>query len=230
MSSRLRLGIAASARSSMLLVGLAGVIATSIACSGSSAPTPGAGGGTASDIATPAKGPAILPGSVTKPGEPPVGLAADQCNATTDGGPVTDGWLTAEIHCGDTIKGFTRGGVQKFDTKFYEKNFCTPATTNHDGGEERLYKLAVEDQTRAIVYLDSPCTNLDVAAFRGTGGDKFPTIDQAADQCEMDVKNKKGRKMLDLRVNTATDWWIVVEGQKDESEGAFALTVQCEKW
>ena len=65
--------------------------------------------------------------------------------------------------------GHTIGGVQRFDSRFYEKQFCTPRITNHDGGNERVYTLEMpEGDWTAYVTLDSPCADLDVAADEGS--------------------------------------------------------------
>ncbi len=172
----------------------------------------------------------INPGEVTMPTAPDTKLAPDQCTQVPTNAPVNNGCETAVLHCGESITGHTLGGVSKFDTRFYEKNFCTPATTDHNGGEERIYILDLpEPQTRAIVYLDTPCGNLDLAAFKVTGSQACPNADSPVGQCEMNVKPGITREKVDLWNNGPTRWWIVVEGERAE-EGAFALTVQCEKW
>jgi hypothetical protein len=171
----------------------------------------------------------LLPGTVTGPPPPDPGLSPDQCGTLNEGGGLQDDCVTAEVHCGETIIGHTRGGTNRFNTRFYEANFCTPATTQHDGGDERVYILDLPDpQTRALVYLDTPCANLDLAALKYSG-DTCPSNSSNLPQCEMFPKDGKKREKLDLYNNDPTRWWIVVEGQGEE-EGAFALTVQCIKW
>lgn len=206
--------------------------ASSSGSSGSSASS--ATSGSASDVQAPAEVtpvvPGVQPGKITKPGEPPIGLLKDSCGGMTDGGPVIDGCMTAEVHCGDVIVGHTRGGAQKLGTKFYEKYFCTPGTTNHDGGDERIYKLVVDKpQMRVLAYLDSPCANLDIAAFREGTGSTCPDVNGSIPRCEMQVK-KEARKFVDIRDNDPTSYWIVVEGQGEADEGAFSLSIQCEAW
>ena len=172
----------------------------------------------------------ILPGSVTGPPPPDAGITSGQCNDMTDGGELADqDCVTGEIHCGETIIGHTRGGVNRYNTRFYESNFCTPATTRHDGGDERVYLLDLqEEQTRAIVYLDTPCANLDLAALK-SNGTQCPSPSTSLSQCEMWPQSGTKREKVDLWNNHASQWWLVVEGQGEE-EGAFALTVQCLKW
>lgn len=217
--------------STLRLAAVTAVLAASFACDdGAAPPAASPAHPVAGDAAPPpAKGPAILPGQVTKPGEPPVAMTRDEGAGLTDGGPIVDGCMTAELHCGDVVKGHTRGGAQKLDTRFYEKSFCTPATTQHDGGDERIYKLVVtEPQTRVLAYLDTPSADLDIAAFRETSGSTCPDPAGNIPRCEMMVK-AGARKFVDIRDNDPTTYWIVVEG-KGDAEGPFGLSIQCEKW
>jgi hypothetical protein len=173
----------------------------------------------------------ILPGGVTGPPPPDAGLTASQCDDMQDGGPLMGDseCLSGTITCGDVIIGNTRGGVKRYDTKFYEHSFCTPGTTQHDGGDERVYLLELtEPQVRAIVYLDTPCANLDLAAVK-YNSDYCPSDSSNIPQCEMYPKSGTTREKVDLYNNNPTKWYIIVEGQGNE-EGSFALTVQCEKW
>ena len=228
------------------ITALSAVASVLVACGDTEPATPSSGGasgssgstgsaGSSSDVkapedAPPAVVPGVQAGKITKPGEPPIAILKEACGGMTDGGPVIDGCMTAEVHCGDVIVGHTRGGVQKLDTKFYEKFMCTPATTQHDGGDERIYKLVVDKpQMRVLAYLDSPCANLDIAAFREGTGSTCPDVTGAIPRCEMQVK-KEARKFVDIRDNDPTSYWIVVEGQGEADEGAFSLSIQCETW
>lgn len=169
----------------------------------------------------------ILPGNISGPPPPEPGIVADQCKDLKDGGPVNGpGCVTGVIHCGETLIGHTIGGVQRFDSLFYEKKFCTPRVTNHDGGDERVYKLEMpEGDWTAIVTLDTPCADLDLAALKWDGDD-CPTIKHQVHQCDMWPKDGKQREQVRLVSQNPTTWLLVVEG-KDEHEGAFSLTVQC---
>jgi len=169
----------------------------------------------------------ILPGSISGPPPPEPGIYASQCDQLEDGGPIAGpDCITATIGCNDTIVGHTIGGVRRYDSHFYEKKFCTPATTNHNGGEERIYRLDVPDgDFTAVVTLDSPCGNLDLAAMKWTG-DVCPTLDHQVSQCEMWPKPRGAREQVRLVSQNETSWLLVVEGQGEE-EGAFSLSVQC---
>ncbi len=172
----------------------------------------------------------ILPGKTTGPPPPVEGITRRQCGDLSHGGPV-DGpdCITAEIECGQTIVGHTVGGVDRFNTRFYEKFFCTPATTNHNGGNERVYYLrAPEKRQRLWVTLDTPCADLDLAVIK-VSGPKCPTMDNHVPDCEMWPKPGNKREVVDVTTMGDSEWLIVVEG-KDDEEGAFAVTVQCVDW
>jgi len=160
---------------------------------------------------------------------PESALDKDMCDDLPDGGPVSGpGCITADIQCGQTVVGHTTGGVDRFDTKFYEKKFCTPALTDHDGGDERVYRLQIPagDWT-AEVYLDTPCADLDLAAMVFDGGEDCPTLKDDVPRCEMWPKPRGKREHVRLVSQRPTTWFIVVEGKKEE-EGPFALHVECE--
>lgn len=170
----------------------------------------------------------VLPGSDSRPPVPEWVVHADQCSDLQDGGPVNGpDCITDVIECGETVVGHTVGGVQRFDSRFYEKHFCTPYTTNHDGGDERIYQLTFpEGDWKAFVYLDTPCADLDMAGIRWSG-DTCPTTSHIVPQCEMwpDAYGG-GREYMELVSQKASTWLIAVEG-KGDAEGAFALHVQC---
>lgn len=172
----------------------------------------------------------ILPGTISGPPPPAEGITRGQCGDLSDGGAVSGpGCVTAEIECGQTVIGHTKGGVQMFDTRFYEKFFCTPATTNHNGGDERVYHLVAPDgKKRLWVTLDTPCADLDLAVIK-YGGSDCPNLDSVVPDCEMWPKSGSKREVVDLTSTGTSDWLIVVEG-KDDEEGAFAVTVQCVDW
>lgn len=169
----------------------------------------------------------ILPGTISGPPPPEAGITKSQCKDLEDGGPVEGpGCITGRISCGETVIGHTIGGVRRFDTRFYERAFCTPALTNHDGGDERIYRLDMPDGPwTAVVTLDTPCADLDLAAIRWDGDD-CPTPSHIIHQCEMWPKDGTAREQVRLASTSQSSWFLVVEG-KDEHEGAFALTVQC---
>ena len=191
-----------------------------------------------SDVATPPETPADPPAAVAAvpsapdadAAEAPVdsaGIRAEECDKV-EGGAAPEGpdCLSGTLSCGDTIVGHTQGGVQLFDTKFYEKRYCTPATTNHDGGDERVYKLVLPDRDLEVdVYLDTPCADLDLAAMEWNG-DECPNEGSHIRRCEMWPKDQNAREKVHLSSKGGSTWLIVVEG-KDDEEGAFSLTVDC---
>lgn len=207
--------------------------------------TGGGGGGSGGDATADAEGAAegeplvpgatfkakekrlILPGSLSNKPAPPVeGISRGQCSEFDDGGPVTDGCFTGTLECGQTVVGHTRGGVQRYDTTFYKQYFCTPATTNHDGGDERVYYIQAPDRpVRMWFTLDTPCADLDLAVMR-VHGEECPAPGADVPDCDMWPKPGTKREVVDVPSTGQSDWIAVVEG-KDAEEGAFALTLQC---
>lgn len=164
----------------------------------------------------------------SRPPEPDPAIGPDHCSQLQSGGPLLDDCLTATIQCGETIVGHTRGGVNRYDSDFYRRNFCTPDTTNHDSGDERIYRLDMPaGDRRAFITLDSPCADLDVSAMLWND-DTCPLPAHSLPRCEMWPKDGTRREHVELVSQKATTWWIVVEG-RDQQEGAFALSVQCEE-
>ncbi len=169
----------------------------------------------------------LLPGNISGPPPPEPGIYASQCDDIKDGGSSRGpDCVTDVIKCGQTVVGHTLGGVNRYNTRFYEANFCTPATTQHDSGEERVYRIDVPAGDRTVlVTMDSPCADLDMAALKWNQ-DKCPTAKSMITQCEMWPKPMGARETVRLVSQNATSWLIVVEGKGDE-EGAFSLSVQC---
>lgn len=167
----------------------------------------------------------------TKPGDPEPGLLEAQCSDLQDGGEVQGpGCLTSKITCGEVVIGHTRGGTDRYDTRFYEQNRCTPATTDHDGGDERAYLLEMPPgERRALVWLDTPCADLDLAAvLLPMDQEACPEGDAQVPRCEMRRRKGTEREHLELvtQSKSPSRWLLLVEGV-DDHEGAFSLTVQC---
>lgn len=183
--------------------------------------------------AAPPKGktPLMLPGTRSGPGEPEVKVTADQCNQIEDGGPVKmNGCITDRIECGQSIVGHTRGGVNLLNTRWYEKNYCWPATEQKDGGDERIYAFSFPDDGAHVARftMDSPCADLDIAVFTWDKQTCPTGKEEGLFECEM--KREKGTKRESVEAVTdggrLKDWLVVVEGVRDE-EGPFSITVQC---
>jgi len=160
-------------------------------------------------------------------GEPPFGIQQDDCeNVPQNAGVDGPDCISGTISCGETVVGHTIGGTNHFSTRFYEKHHCTPATTDHNGGEERVYLLNMPDgDWTADVYLDTPCADLDLAAVKWTG-DACPNESSPVGRCEMTVRDGGSREHVRLSSRKATSWLVAVEGKSD-NEGAFAVVVQC---
>jgi hypothetical protein len=195
------------------------------------AAAPLAGGGTLSPGKVPAPSGGFF-SKLTVEGPPPI-INSDACDDMTDGGPMAGpDCVTADIKCGDTVVGHTRGGVKKYDTKYYEDHYCWPATVNRDGGDERVYRLVTDDQSPEFAgkgftveaWLDSPCADLDLTIMDG------PRNSCPTKSAYCDTTNKKGgtRGHVNRQVDAHSTYYIMVEGRNDD-EGVFAFTVKCSR-
>ncbi len=214
------------------LVLLPGCCSTDFITGGGGSDAPEIGVGETREIVTRSRtiGELINAGSQQGRPDPPMEvMTRSQCSSLSDGGEVDSNGVTGRIECGEQLVGHTRGGVQEFDTRFYEANFCTPATTDHSGGDERIYRLSVPDgRLRPWVTLDTPCADLDLAVIKWSGT-SMPSASSSVNDCEMFPKDGTTREIVDVTSDRATEWLIVVEGKGSE-EGAFGLTVQCVPW
>lgn len=168
-------------------------------------------------------------------GGPAPGITSAQCNDLTDGGPVNGpDCVTAEIKCGETVVGHTRGGVNLYNTRFYERNTCWPGTRNHNAGDERVYMfvadrsprfMAGEDRQRVSVYFDSPCADLTFTKMVGQLN-KCPR--ETAKLCDSanPFTRKMNRNTMHITVDRGEVYYFLVEGADDEN-GAFAITLEC---
>lgn len=164
-------------------------------------------------------------------GVPAAAFDANACEDLKEGGPVSGpGCLSGTLTCGGDMIGHTKGGVDLYDTKFYEKKFCWPATVDHDSGDERIYKLTMPPgEWRARITLNTPCADLDVTAIR-FDDDSCPTMRSMINQCEMVPRKNTQTEQIEVVSQTRNGhqaiWYVVVEG-KDDSEGAFSLHIDC---
>jgi hypothetical protein len=192
----------------------------------------GGDGGGAVEIGTrttPAPRQLVAAGTSTALPMPPVAVDASQCKDLSDGGDLkVNDYITDVIKCGQTVVGHTRGGVNKFNTRFWEKHFCWPATEQHDGGDERVYKFVAEGRGRAYFTLDTPCADLDIMAMTWSGS-RAPTLDSNVKDCEAKVLSGTKRERIEVPTLEGMEYLIVVEGKSSE-EGLFALTAQCGPW
>lgn len=160
----------------------------------------------------------------------PVAIKRGQCDTAGPTGGDANACGAIELRCGDVIIDTTAPGPGHFGSRFYERNFCTPATTRHDERHERVYRVVV-DQPDVVVtaVLDTPCTPLDLAIFQGDVLEACPDDAYSTPHCEMDV-NPKARKALWMLSRDVRVAWIVVEGQ-DGGDGApiepFGLSILC---
>lgn len=175
--------------------------------------------------------PSIASSAISAPPTPDPAFDSDKCDDIGEGGMVNGpDCATARISCDQQLIGHTVGGVDKFDTKFYEKKFCWPGTVDHDSGDERVYKLTMPPgEWRAFVTLHSPCADLDVVGIRWDEP-TCPDMSSMVRQCEMKPATGTTSETIELTSQTFNglepSWYIVVEG-KGDAEGPFSLHVQC---
>jgi hypothetical protein len=178
--------------------------------------------------------PGVQPGAGTppaptpaEPGPDPVVTAAN-CEDLDDGGAVAGpDCVTATITCGQRVIGHTGGGTQRFDRFLYQQHQCTPQYHDYEKGHERAYLLEIPaGDMHADVWLDTPCVDLDLAAFRLPPGTTCPTKDTFITQCDMWPDPGTERDHVRLVSQGGSRWLIVVEG-KDGAEGLFGLSVDC---
>lgn len=168
-------------------------------------------------------------------GGPPPGIKSGQCGDLTDGGPVSGpDCVTAEIKCGETVVGHTRGGVNMYNTRFYERNTCWPGTRNHNAGDERVYMfvpdksprfLAGEDRQRVSVYFDSPCADLTFTKMVGRLN-KCPRDSAKLCDSANPFTRKMNRNSMNITVDRGEVYYFLVEGADDEN-GAFSISLEC---
>lgn len=204
---------------------------------GGSSSNNGGGGGTTigAKPAVNSGGASGLIRQVAGGGGPDAGISGTQCGDLTDGGPVNGpDCVTQEIKCGETIVGHTRGGVNLYDTKFYERNTCWPGTRNHNGGDERVYMFVPdrsprfmqgEDRQRVSVYFDSPCADLTFTKMVGTLN-KCPRGSAKLCDSANPFTRKMGRNTMHITVDRGEVYYFLVEGG-DDAEGAFSITLEC---
>lgn len=174
------------------------------------------------------------PGSTTPtapldPDAPAVAMEKENCEDLKDGGPVQGpDCITQEVKCNSVVYGHTLGGTTNFDSRFYEVHMCTPRTTNHDSGEERVYLLEMpEGDHRVKAWLDTPCGDLDLTVMTVLDPTRCPTTtDGLLKICDMWPRKGTEREHVEIATQGKTHVMFVVEG-KNKDEGPFALTVQC---
>lgn len=171
--------------------------------------------------------PPPLPSTV-KPGDPEPPITANNCEDPMTPPEVKPGsCITGRLQCGQTTISTTKGGGDWFDTRFYERSYCTPATTRHDDGFERAFVLSMPaGDNHAAFFLDTPCADLDMAVMRIMDPSVCPDTSSVNEPCDMWPKPGTSREVVELSSQGETHWLVVVEG-KTAVEAPFSLTVTC---
>lgn len=191
---------------------------------------------TGGDVAEDPKVP-VVPGVQPAPGAaapapaepgPDALVTADNCDDLQDGGPVAGpDCVTAKVSCGQRVIGHTKGGTNRFDRMYYQRNQCTPAFHDYEKGGERVYLLEMPPgDHHADVWLDTPCVDLDLAAFRLPEGTTCPDAGTSLAQCEMWPDPGTERDHVRLVSQGGSRWLLIVEG-KAGAEGLFGLQIDC---
>ncbi|HJN74492.1 MAG TPA: hypothetical protein QGF58_11215 [Myxococcota bacterium] len=139
-----------------------------------------------------------------------------------DGTP-QEGCVTAEVHCGSSLDGHTRGGRSAWSNDFYMEKFCAPIHHDWDG-PERVYSFRMEPMMVATVTLESPCEDLDLFAASWPH-EGCPDLEHSVTACEADVLEGDGEFRLVTQDNPQT-WLLGVDGKLGVT-GAFTLSVEC---
>ncbi|MFT7521550.1 MAG: hypothetical protein ACI9MC_003701 [Kiritimatiellia bacterium] len=157
------------------------------------------------------------------------------CDKVPEGQPLAGpDCATAEITCGQTIVGHTKGGVNRYDTRFYERNFCWPGTRNHSGGDERVYMFdanksprfrAGDKRQRVSVTFNSPCADLSFTHMLGQIN-VCPTDSSRICDTANPFTRKNDRSHTNITVDANEVYYFLVEGA-DDAEGAFSITLEC---
>ena len=126
--------------------------------------------------------------------------------------------------------------MNRYDTRFYERNTCWPGTRDHDGGDERVYRFiaddsprfqAGEDRQRVSLYFDSPCADLTFTKMVGDDPEVCPReTARLCDTANPFSREAGTRNIMEVTVDRGEVYYFLVEGGGD-AEGAFALTLQC---
>ena len=135
--------------------------------------------------------------------------------------------LTAEIKCGDEIKGNNKMGRSTYDDDFYRAATCfaISAEGGHSG-PEMVYRLKLERKHSAVATLVSDCADLDVFAMRWNDRDLECPGKQHAQrvgECQDDMTARGGRVTMSATEKDET-YLISVDG-KSRATGNFHLNV-----
>ena len=138
--------------------------------------------------------------------------------------------LTAEIKCGDEIKGNNKMGRSTFDDDFYRGATCfaISAEGGHSG-PELVYRLNLAKKHTAVATLVSDCADLDIFTMRWNDRDlecPGPQHAQRVGECQDDMTPRGGRVTMSA-TGKAETYLIAIDG-KSRATGNFHLKVECD--
>jgi hypothetical protein len=132
-----------------------------------------------------------------------------------------------ELSCGSIISARVGGGISRFSDDFYMAKQCGPQRNGYTGPES-VYALSIPPNTRAAVFLESPCTDLDLSSVLWAETDRCPTVDHRTGGCEMDQGSGTDRVVI-ATVTRAESHLLIVDG-KGGGEGNYRLSVVCDAY
>ena len=140
--------------------------------------------------------------------------------------------ITAEVKCGDTIRGNNKMGRSNWNDEFYRRATCFAiSSAGGHGGPEMVYKLTVPKQTNATAHLKSDCVDLDVFALRWNDKDlACPKKAHAArvGECQEDQTPRGGHAAM-VATQREETYLIAVDG-KGAAVGNFELEIECQRF
>jgi len=118
-------------------------------------------------------------------------------------------------------------GSSRFSDEFYVAKQCGPQRNGYTGPES-VYALSIPPNTRAAVFLESPCADLDLSSVLWTETDRCPTVDHRTGGCEMD-QGSGTDKVVIATVARAESHLLIVDG-KEAAKGNYRLSVVCDAY
>jgi hypothetical protein len=157
-------------------------------------------------------------------GGPPPGAALD-CEAETASHSSTE-CAIEEISCGSIVTARIGEGSSRFSDDFYISKHCGVYQNGYDG-PDAVYALDVPANKRAVVFLESPCADLHLAAVKWGDSQSCPTIAHNTGPCEMDQLSET--PMVVITSIRPERNLVIVDGVAG-SDGVYRLSVQCDDY
>jgi hypothetical protein len=132
-----------------------------------------------------------------------------------------------ELSCGSIVSARVGEGSSRFSDDFYVAKQCGPQRNEYTGPES-IYALSIPPDTRAAVFLESPCADLDLSSVLWAETDRCPTVDHRTGGCEMDQGSGTDRVVI-ATVTRAETHLLIVDG-KLGAKSNYRLSVVCDAY